>query len=304
MKAAQKTNTEDFMNLPRSLATLAVTLLLQSAVLYAAQTASCTFDTFTAPSGYTLGQVQGIADDGTVVGQLVDNKTQDSVAFTRAPNGVITEYAAPKSASTWMYGRNSGGENAGFYQDSTYPGHVHGFLLQGSQLNVVNYPKAANTWVYGVNKVGTAVGSYSANASVVKGFTLASSGKYTSITYPSASVTYVMAINDNGESVGASTSGWVDNGFVWQNGKFTDVNYPKAKYGTILTGVNNSGVIVGNHLSADKSFGFFYQNAVFKNIVYSGGIYTMAGGINNNGVISGQIYTSATNSIGYTAVCK
>jgi hypothetical protein len=68
--------------------------------------------------------------------------------------------------------------------------------------------------------------------------------------------------------------------------------------------VNNSGVIVGNHLSAERDFGFIYENGVFKNIVYSGGNYTMAGGINNNGLISGEIYLTGNNTLGYTAVCK
>ena len=117
-------------------------------------------------------------------------------------------------------------------------------------------------------------------------------------------MTYALGINDNGEVVGSYASGFVNYGFAWQNGKFTLIDYPKAKYGTVLTGVNNSGVIVGNHLSADKDFGFFYENGVFKNIVYTGAKYTMAGGINNNGVISGEIVISSTGVLGYTAVCK
>jgi hypothetical protein len=68
--------------------------------------------------------------------------------------------------------------------------------------------------------------------------------------------------------------------------------------------VNNSGVIVGNHLSADSDFGFIYENGLFKNIVYSGAKSTMAGGIDNNGLISGQIYLTGGSSLGYTAVCK
>jgi len=66
--------------------------------------------------------------------------------------------------------------------------------------------------------------------------------------------------------------------------------------------VNNSGVIVGNHLS-DKSFGFIYENGVFKNIVYSGANYTTAGGINNNRLISGEIFLTGK-TLGYTVVCK
>ncbi len=113
-----------------------------------------------------------------------------------------------------------------------------------------------------------------------------------------------MAINDNGEVVGSYASGIVSYGFAWNNGTFTAINYPNSKYGTALLGVNNSGVIVGNHLSADQAHGFIYENGIFKNIVYSGGNFTMVGGINNNGLISGQIYFKGGTNLGYTAVCK
>ena len=66
------------MSLPRLVSGVIVTFLLHSAVMFATQTASCTFDTFSAPSGYTLSTVDGVGDDGTVVGQLLDNKTLKS----------------------------------------------------------------------------------------------------------------------------------------------------------------------------------------------------------------------------------
>src|SRR5580658_10266821 len=81
------------MNLPRLVPAVIVTLLLQSSVMQAAKNASCTFDTFSAPSGYSFSQVQGVSDDGTVVGQLIDNKTLQYVAFLRSQSGVFTEYA-------------------------------------------------------------------------------------------------------------------------------------------------------------------------------------------------------------------
>ena len=117
------------MSLPRLVAAAFVALLLHSSVMFAAQTASCIFETFSAPLGYSFSQIQGVSDDGTVVGQLMNNKTLQFVAFTHSSGGVFTEYAAPKSAATWLYGRNGSGTNAGFYQDSAYPGHIHGFLL-------------------------------------------------------------------------------------------------------------------------------------------------------------------------------
>ncbi len=94
------------MSFRRFALAIVITLLLQSAAMHAATTASCTFDTFAAPSGYSFSLVGGVSDDGTVVGQLLNNSTQQSEAFTRSASGVITKYAAPQSSTTWMYGRN------------------------------------------------------------------------------------------------------------------------------------------------------------------------------------------------------
>ena len=278
---------------------IVVSLLSLSAALHAT-TASCTFETFTVPSKYTLNSVGGIGDDGTVVGQLVVNDTQQLVAFMRSPGGVITVYAAPNSMMTGLYANNATGASAGSYQDKG--SKMHGFTLTNGTFAAVNYPSAANTWLFGDNHVGALVGSYGGGASV-KGFLLAN-GKYTNIAYPSGQVTYPMAVNDSNAVVGSSTSGWVNNGFLWQSGKFTTINFPKSRFGTILTGINNAGLIVGNHISADKSFGFIYESGAFKGIVYPGSYYTIAGGINNNELISGQIFLTATETIGFTAVCK
>jgi len=291
------------MSLRRSASTIVITLLLHASVIHAAQTASCTFDTFSAPSGYSLSQVNGVSDDGTVVGQLLNTNTQQYEAFTLSASGVMIKYAAPQSSTTWLYGRNGSGVNAGYYQASANPAHLHGFLLQGSTFTAVNHPSASNTWLFDVNQVGASVGSFSASASVTKGFRLVNE-TYTTIAYPNALTTYAMAINDNGEVVGSYASSIVSYGFAWNNGTFTAINYPKSKYGTALLGVNNSGMIVGNHLSADQAHGFIYENGVFKNIVYSGAKFTEAGGINNNGLISGQIYFTGGTSLGFTAVCK
>ena len=83
----------------RHFSAVIVTFLLQTAVLHAAQNATCTFSTFSAPSGYSFNTVQGVSDDGTVVGQLLDNSTQQSVAFVRSASGVFTEYTAPQSVN-------------------------------------------------------------------------------------------------------------------------------------------------------------------------------------------------------------
>jgi uncharacterized membrane protein len=290
------------MGLRRSVLVMITAFLSFSAVLPAKNIASCTFDTFTAPSGYTLNTVQGVGDDGTVVGQLIDDNTQLAAGFLRAPSGKITVFKAPKSLDTWMYGQNATGTSAGYYLTSGKGSALHGFMLTGSNFTQVDYPKASNTQLFGVNQLRAVVGSFSAGTAI-KGFLLAN-GKYTTIAHPNQQINYATAVNDHNAVVGYYSIGWVNYGFLWQNGKFTDINYPKAKFGTSLYGINNSGVIVGNHISADNTYGFIYQNSTFKNIVYSGSKYATAGGINNNGVVSGLIFYTGGKTLGYTAVCK
>ncbi|MFY9644365.1 MAG: hypothetical protein WAK29_04255 [Terriglobales bacterium] len=290
------------MTLPRFAIAIALALVLPAAVLNASQTASCNFTTFSAPADYTLNQVSGIADDGTVVGQLIDNDTGETQAFARSSNGAFTRFQAPNSLNTWFYGGNSS-VNAGTFQIIAYPQGVHGFFLQAGKFTEVNYPGATNTWLYDINQTGTAVGSYSVSPSVTKGFVLAG-GKYTSIAYPKSAATYAQAISDSGVVAGSYADGWVTHGFLWQNGTFTPVNHPNARWGSALLGVNNSGTAVGNYFAGDFAYGFVYKNGTFENIVYSGAQFTNAGGINNNGVISGQILDADGNTLGFTATCK
>jgi probable HAF family extracellular repeat protein len=269
---------------------------------FAATTASCAFTTFSAPAGYAFLEVDGVSDDGAVVGQLQNTSTLAQVAFIRTIDGKTTLYAAPKSSITWLNGRNGSGVNVGFYLDSGSTAHVHGFVLQGTQFSAVNYPKAINTWVMGINQVGTLAGSFS-TSSVTKGFLL-NNGNYTVLAYSGAQITSPNAINDNGVVVGSYFNSTYNHGFLWQNAQFTTIDYPRTKYGTMLTGVNNSGLIVGNRIVADANLGFIYQNGVFKTIVYTGAKFTTAGGVNNNGLISGLIDFKGGSTLGYTATCK
>ena len=282
---------------------LAIILLISTIPFVHASvpTASCTFTTFTAPSGYTIYVVAGIDDNGNVVGELQNKKTGDIVAFTRSSKGSYATYAAPNSVMTGFNHRINSGVTVGTYQDDTKL-HMHGFALSGGKMVTVDYPKAVQTWINGMNTAGTVVGGYAASL-YSKGFQLAN-GTYKSIAYPNALNTMLESINDNGLVVGYYMDSTMFHGITWQNGTFHKIDFPNAQFGTILNDVNKSGVIVGNRYNQDFAFGFIYKNGGFAKIVYSGAKAASAGGINNNGVISGQLFFTAGNQPGYTAVCK
>ena len=181
------------MRLPRA---SFASLLSLSAASFAANQASCSFTTFSAPAGYSLAQVNGVSDDGTVVGQLEHNNSGAFVAFSRSAAGKFTLFAPPNSAFTWFNRRNLVGVNVGSYLDTAPTPHVHGLSQSGANYVVVNYPNAIHTWLYGINGAGAVVGNFS-KGTAIKGFKL-ESGTYTVIRYPNALMTTPQAINASG----------------------------------------------------------------------------------------------------------
>jgi len=62
-------------------------VVLTVSIIIAANQASCTFTTFSAPMGYAFAQINDIDDLGTVVGQVEDKSSGAFVAFSRTVNG-------------------------------------------------------------------------------------------------------------------------------------------------------------------------------------------------------------------------
>jgi hypothetical protein len=288
----------------RSFATV-LTALCALAVPYShPQTrANCRFSSFSPPSGYYLAQVNGITSSGVVVGQLESSQFED-LAFVRYPDGRFTTYSAPNSSGTWFSKRNDARVSVGAYQDSNYNSRVHGFALHASHFASVDYPHSIDTWLTGINEQGTIVGYYYFSNSQGNGFRL-DNGKYTLLHYPGAAATAPNAISDKDVVVGAYTLGDLFYGFILQNKTYARVNHPQSVFGTTLTDVNSAGVIVGEYYDAEEYFhGFIYKNGRFENLVYPGSRNTFAGGINNSGVIAGQVFFQDGSSKGYTAHCK
>lgn len=287
------------MRFPRFSFTIAAWFAFCLSSFAAQPKASCTFTVFSAPAGYTLSMVNGIDDAGTVVGELQD-QNNNWVAFTRDASGKFTTFQVPKSGMTW-FSHRSAGVNVGSYQDNAMPPAMHGLAQQGTDYTAINYPKATHTWVSGINNAGTVVGNY-LKGTASKGFQL-KNGKYTAIARSGAVTTVPEAISDNGTVVGSFTDSQT-HGFIWKSGAFTVVDHPKSVYGTELRDVNTAGIMVGNYMSADRTWGFIYKNSTFYSVVYSGAKSASVGGINNNGVIAGQLFYTLKNQPGYTAVCK
>ena len=93
------------MRLPSAAFGRFVVLVALSAVAAAANQASCTFTTFSAPAGYDLSQVNDVTDDGTVVRQLEGVEPQSA--------GTSRKLAASASPARLLRVKLSAGAVAG-----------------------------------------------------------------------------------------------------------------------------------------------------------------------------------------------
>ena len=182
---------------------------------------------------------------------------------------------------TYAWGINTSGQISGYYSDET---GIHGFLSSGGIFTSIDDPSATTgTFVYGINDAGQTVGSYG-DTSGVHGF-VDSNGTFTTIADPSSpSETIAYGINDAGQIVGATGN----QGFIYNNGTFTDLNFPSAIL-THATGINDGGQIVGFYKDVNGNYhGFLYSGGIFSAIddplTVSG---TYGYGINDAGQIVG-----------------
>lgn len=117
-------------------------------------------------------------------------------------------------------------------------------------------------------------------------------GVVTSFTIPGQSEVYPQAINNLGQIAGYYGGSGVEHGFFRDaDGTLAyPLDYPSAK-GTRIRGLNDGGLMVGDYGTVGfEDFGFVLKNRVhFLSYDYpdEGEHFTIFGGVNNSGVISG-----------------
>lgn len=125
---------------------------------------------------------------------------------------------------------------------------------------------------------------------------------YTIIDYPGAFNTGVFGINRSGQMSGTFFgSDGVARAFIYFDGKFTTINYPKGNR-TFGLGINDAGSIVGYYgdiYSGHHTRGYLYDGKNFTEIDYPNAKTTRANGINSSGVIVGGFVDAAEVNHGF-----
>jgi uncharacterized membrane protein len=149
----------------------------------------------------------------------------------------------------------------------------------------VRVPGALLTTVGGINNAGAMVGQYLAKpGGNPRGFLVA--GGKTHIDHPKGSSTICKNINSSGAIVGNyQNSSTTTMGFVYQNGKFTDIPGPAGAKSAAAYGINDNGVIVGSYQDSKGLHGFRLTGSTYKTLNVPGATATVATGINNKGYV-------------------
>jgi uncharacterized membrane protein len=239
-------------------------------------------------------------------------------AATAAATVEPTTIDVPGSSGTRAYGINKAGDIVGTYVVSDPVAvNSHGFLLENGRFTTIDFPGGFGTEAYGINAAGQIVGVYWDNQGAALGSHgfLLSGGRFTRIDGPHAVVTRALGINEGGQIVGVYTvkrpsgipgseSGGplrrlfdhryaydYGHGFVYANGRFTNVDFPGAAHGeqTLARGISAAGRVVGTYLDrAYVTHGFMLAKGNYMTVDVPGSRETVAAGVNGADEIIGH----------------
>lgn len=269
-----------------------VSLLLASSSLISLPLASAGTIRLLVPRyDYTPGRAEAtlgtsISNNETIVGIYVFHG-QDVGYLITPDHRFGPSVAVPGALYTLANGVNNAGLVCGtFFMDAA----EHGFLFDGSTYTTFDMPGALHTNLTGVNDAGDFVG-FALNGGPATPF-VSVGGVVTSFTIPGATEVYAQAINNLGQIAGYYGGSGVEHGFFRDaDGTLAyPLDYPGAK-GTRIHGLNDGGLMVGDYGTVGfEDFAFVLKNRVrFISYDYpdEGEHFTIFGGVNNAGVISG-----------------
>jgi len=280
---------------------LVLALAVSSASLvYSQNSATCTFNLFQTP-----GQVNGVNDFRTTVGQ---NGSIPQQAFIRYSGGWFSYFTANNAIGTAFMARNDSGITVGTYTArGTGSNTTKGIILQSlTTFTSFSHPKSVwGTHLTGINKYNSTVGWYLDSAENAHGFKRYSNGGLAGLDYPGASLgTTPAGINDYGTVAGSFQDSTGQHGFIYHSGTWAKVDYPSSNGQTQLVGISNGNLVVGFSTLQEPYVSFIYVNGVFKTITVPNTFDTLVTGVSAKGIISGNVAFNSGGSSAFTATCK
>lgn len=182
--------------------------------------------------------VNAINASGELVGQFYGGTNGEEVyGFYRDAQGVVHRMGATYDPLAI----NAGGEIAG--RDNTQ--QSNGFYKPAGG-SITQFLKYRTPFVAGVTDQGWIAGAYSPSPGDWQGFLMSPQGVVTNIT-PEMGMVVVAGVNQSQQVVGdmaANSNGAGAQGFLWDQGKLTDLNVTGADV-TEPLGIGTSGEVVG-----------------------------------------------------------
>lgn len=272
---------------------LASSLLLAALTLAAAGSPVANAGSQTVGSRYasvelgTLGgpysHARAINNAGQIVGESSFNGDDWLARAFLYQNGVMTDLGTLGGTSSRALGINNSGHVTGY---ANLPGDFisHAFLYSDGRLNDLGAPAAGvSTLGHAINDAGLIVGETDSEAMVYwRGHMLATHVKGARIAY---------GVNNAGQIVGMLGN---DHAFLYSHGRVRDLGTMGGRnnkgQSSFAYAINDRGQIVGGAFNGDgRGFrAFIYENGVMRDLGNLNGGYSIAYGINNDGVIVGE----------------
>jgi PKD repeat protein len=247
------------------------------------------FVTFTIP-GATQTYVTCVNDSGDVGGYYEDATGVHGFLYVMNQSDTIyINY--PGAVQTYIYGVNNQMIVIGAYNTTGNTTNNEGFTYNdffGSYVDITTSWISSMDITIGrdINDAGCMVGDYKQSTTHV---CFSMCGGTNAPFHYNYNPTYINSINNTGKRAGTWINGSNRNGLIWDNGTWTEINYPGSTR-TQFTSINDSNIAVGI-FNLNRSF--IYKNGVFKEVKKWDATDFQIRDINNKGLVVGY-YKDAT----------
>jgi uncharacterized membrane protein len=156
----------------------------------------------------------------------------------------------------------------------------------------IDGPQAKATIASAINVHGEIVGRYTDQQDRVHAFLIDRSGAFRTLDFPGAQLSVARGLNDRGDVVGQFEAGAARHGFLYNQGKYVQLDFPGTGAEgteTFAWGISNRGDVVGRFTlrRGDGPHGFVLSGGQWKRIDHPQSNTSAIDGINDAGEMVG-----------------